>query len=112
MLIRFYCCITLILIFSSKIYSQGCITLQGMLTDSTVCLGDFPMLTFTSVNGTGPFILTYSNGTKNFTQNNVQSGVPFIIPDIPSANATYTLTSIQDASGCPAVAVNDINRDG
>ena len=48
MLIRFYCCITLILIFSSKIYSQGCSILQS-----------------------------------------TSSGVPFIIPDIPLANATW-----------------------
>ncbi len=82
-----------------------CVTPQGTLTGSNICLGNTATLTFNAAAGTAPFTLTYSDGTNTYTQNNVQSNVPFPVSTQPLINTTYTLLSIKDATICPAAIV-------
>lgn len=72
----------------------------GNITGDVICVGEQAQLTFNATSGVAPFTVTYSNGTTNFTQTNVQSGVPFNIPQNPVATTTYTLVSIKDAQRC------------
>ena len=74
----------------------------GILTGSTICPGQQATLTFTATAGPGPFTIEYSNGTTNYTQINVQSGVPFSLLPNPTVNTTYTLISVRDATVCPS----------
>ncbi|TDW99366.1 gliding motility-associated C-terminal domain-containing protein [Dinghuibacter silviterrae] len=97
------CLLPLILAIASNCYAQPCsITPQGTISGSSVCSGVSPTLTFTSAAGTGPFTLTYTDGVNTFTQSNVNTGVPFVVPQTPAINTTYTLISIKDANGCAA----------
>ncbi len=73
---------------------------NGTLTGSTICVGATGQLTFNATAGTGPFIITYNNGTANIVVNNVQSGVPFNVTPNPAVTTTYTLVSIRDAQQC------------
>ena len=78
----------------------NCVPPDGTLTGSTVCSGSPGTLTFTSSTGLYPYSLSFTDGTNTFTKNNVLSGVPFSVPNNPSSTTTYTLLSIQDATGC------------
>ena len=78
-----------------------CPVLQGTLTGSKTCKSAPGTLTFQSQSGLGPFILTYSDGTHTYTQNNVMDGVPFPVQVQAVITTIYTLTSIQDDANCP-----------
>ncbi|NDD82529.1 MAG: PKD domain-containing protein, partial [Verrucomicrobia bacterium] len=72
---------------------------QGSLTGSTICAGSSGSLTYTSsVAGTGPYTVVYSNGVSNVTVNNVVSGVGFSVS--PATTTGYTLVSVTDINGC------------
>jgi gliding motility-associated-like protein len=77
-----------------------CPILSGTLTGTITCKNTQPSLTFTSIAGTGPYTITYTNGTQTFTQNNVVSGVAFTVPETIQNNTYYSLISIRDANGC------------
>jgi gliding motility-associated-like protein len=85
-----------------------CTILQGTLTGNNICKGDNATLTFSTNIGKAPFTLTYSDGTNTYTQSNVQNNVPFILATQPTANTTYTLLSIQDASSCPPTNITSV----
>ena len=72
----------------------------GTVVGNTICPGGTAQLTFNALTGTSPFTLIYSNGTNSYTQNNVQSGVPFNVQGNPTVTTTYTVTLVQDAVRC------------
>jgi gliding motility-associated-like protein len=74
---------------------------QGVLSANTICVGATGQLTFkSSVAGTGPYTIVYSDGTTNYTALNVVSAVPFNVSVSPIATTTYAIVSVTDASGC------------
>ena len=74
---------------------------QGVLSANTICVGATGQLTFkSSVAGTGPYTIVYSDGTTSYTALNVVSAVPFDVSVSPIATTTYSLVSVTDASGC------------
>ncbi|MDO6431418.1 LamG-like jellyroll fold domain-containing protein [Flavitalea sp. BT771] len=81
---------------------QTCPTLAGTLTGSNTCNNAPGMLTFHSSpgTGTGPFTISYSDGTNVYSQPNVKDGEPFAVQVQPTVPTVYTLQSIQDNSGC------------
>lgn len=85
--------------------SASCPTLSGTLTGSNTCNGAPGLLTFHAIAGSGPFTLTYSDGSATYTRNNVKDGEPFAVQVQPLTNTTYTLLSIQDNSGCAPTTV-------
>jgi gliding motility-associated-like protein len=74
--------------------------LQGTISGSNTCNNAPGLLTFHALSGTGPFTLTYSDGTQTYTQTNVSDGVPFAVQIEPTVSTTYTLLTIQDATSC------------
>jgi gliding motility-associated-like protein len=77
-----------------------CPTLSGTLTGAPTCVNTQPSLTFTSTTGQGPYTITFTNGTKNFTAIGLTSGTPFTIPETITSNTYYSLLTITDANGC------------
>jgi gliding motility-associated-like protein len=75
-------------------------TVQGSFSGDTICSGATASLTFTASSGTSPFNIQYSDGVNTYTQNNVQSGVPFTLPVTPTVATKYFLQFAIDASGC------------
>ena len=74
---------------------------QGTLSANTICVGGTGQLTFkSSVAGTGPYTIVYSDGTTSYTVSRVVSAVPFDVTVNPTATTTYTIISVTDASGC------------
>ena len=74
---------------------------QGTLAANTICVGATGQLTYrSSVAGTGPYTIVYSDGTNTYTASRVVSAVPFDVQVSPIATTTYTLISVTDASGC------------
>ena len=75
-------------------------TVQGSFAGDTICSGNTASLTFTASSGTAPFSIEYSDGVNTYTQNNVQSGVPFALSITPTITSKYYLLSALDAGGC------------
>ncbi len=76
-------------------------TLAGTLTGSNTCNGAPGMLTYHSTSGgSGPFTITYTDGTTTYTQTNVMDGVPFNVQVQPAVSTTYTLLTIQAGADC------------
>jgi gliding motility-associated-like protein len=74
---------------------------QGTLAANTICVGATGQLTFkSSVAGTGPYTIVYSDGTTSYTASRVVSAVPFDVLVSPIATTTYSIVSVTDASGC------------
>ncbi|QJD78872.1 putative Ig domain-containing protein [Spirosoma rhododendri] len=67
---------------------------------STICTGSSANLTATITGGTGPYSLTYSNGTTNTVVSNYTSGANITIS--PTTSTTYTLVNVTDANACAA----------
>jgi len=78
-----------------------------------ICPGGTATLTLSTSGGSigpGPYTIAYTNGTSNFTQNNVQSGVPFPIIPAPISTTTYTIQNITGTtSSCAAVSVPSVS---
>lgn len=69
----------------------------GVLSgDNVICLGGSSNLTVT-LTGTGPWTVTFSDGTNTFTESGINTS-PHIIPVSPLVNTTYTLVSVTDAN--------------
>jgi hypothetical protein len=74
---------------------------QGTLSANTICVGATGQLTFkSSVAGTGPYTIVYSDGTTSYTASRVVSAVPFDVTVNPTVTTTYRIISVTDASGC------------
>ncbi|HMH33756.1 MAG TPA: gliding motility-associated C-terminal domain-containing protein, partial [Puia sp.] len=82
-------------------------SLQGSFIGSEICEGDNGSLTFQASSGTAPFTIVYTDGTSNFTQNNVQSGVSFATSTSPISNTTYKIVNATDALGCSTPTIGD-----
>ncbi|MCX2742220.1 hypothetical protein OO013_00005, partial [Mangrovivirga sp. M17] len=65
---------------------------------ATVCVGGSTNLTFNFTAGTAPFDVVYTDGTTNFTANNITDGATVSVS--PSTTTTYTLVSVTDDNGC------------
>jgi hypothetical protein len=61
---------------------------------ATICEGESTNLTFI-LTGVGPWDITYTDGTSDFTINNVAVS-PHIVPVSPATTTTYTLKSLSD----------------
>ncbi len=82
----------------------------GILCDA----GENANLTFTIVNGTAPYDVTYTDGTSDFTETGVNDSFSL---EVNSAG-TYEIVSITDSNGCegifsgaPEVEVSDLSID-
>jgi len=75
-----------------------------------VCSGQTAGLTIT-LTGTAPWSITYTNGTTNFSINNISSS-PYVLTLSPAATTTYSLVSVSDAkcsnsaTGSATITVN------
>ncbi|MBC8154246.1 MAG: right-handed parallel beta-helix repeat-containing protein, partial [Bacteroidetes bacterium] len=67
---------------------------------TTICTGSSTNLTATITGGTGPYSLTYSDGTNTTVIGGYTSGAN--IPVSPTTNTTYTIIAATDANACPA----------
>lgn len=54
------------------------------------------------LKGTAPWTLTYSDGSQNYTINNITSNI-IIIPVTPTKTTTYTLTQLLDGNGLEGI---------
>ncbi len=74
----------------------------------TFCIGDSTDIAFT-LNGGGPFDVVFSDGTNNFTLDNITDGHLERV-EVNSGNTTYTLVSVTDANGCDGTLLgNDVS---
>ena len=73
---------------------------QGSLTGSAINYGQTGQLTYTSINGSGPFTIVYQpSGGSNVTVTNVTSGVGFnVASGTPAGTLSYTLISVTNES--------------
>lgn len=67
--------------------------------DASVCFDESFDLVFT-LDGTGPFNLTWSDGTDSFVENGVDTG--FLVSLDPDGTTSYCLDQVEDALGCIA----------
>ncbi len=70
-------------------------------TPTTICGGSSSTLTF-NLTGTGPFNVSYSDGTSSFNLSGISNG--HTVNVTPPVTRTYTITGISDASGCVGVS--------
>jgi gliding motility-associated-like protein len=61
---------------------------------STICLGTSKTISI-SLTGTGPWNVTYTDGTNNYTIRNIASS-PYLLTVTPTSTTTYSLLSVQD----------------
>ena len=66
---------------------------------TTICTGSSTNLIATITGGTGPYSLTYSDGTTNTVVSSYVSGVN--IPASPASTKTYTIVAVTANNGCP-----------
>lgn len=64
---------------------------------TALCTGSSTDLTF-NFSGTGPFDIVYSDGTNNINETGLTDGATIAVN--PTTTTTYTLISVEDASGC------------
>lgn len=79
------------------------VTTQALPTASisgttAICGAQQANLTFT-LTGNGPFDVVYTDGTSDFTLNNITTGAT--VPVSPTSNTTYTIVSVADNSATP-----------
>lgn len=74
--------------------NANCTCDESMSGPSELCNGDVGNLVVTITGGTGPYNVTYTDGTNNFTINNYVSGTNISIT--PSTTTTYSLVSVID----------------
>ncbi|WP_306352810.1 T9SS type A sorting domain-containing protein [Flavobacterium sp. '19STA2R22 D10 B1'] len=74
--------------------------------DQTICLGVTPSNVNITLTGTGPWNLTYTDGTTPVEVTNIQTS-PYSFSVTTSETKTYTVTALQDAI-CTAIA-SDMN---
>ena len=73
---------------------------SGMISGSaTICSGDAASLDV-NFTGTGPFDITYTDGTSSNTVTNVID--PYVLSLSPTVSSVYTLESVRQANGCSA----------
>lgn len=71
------------------VFSQN--PIASILGNTTICQGDSTDIMF-NISGTGPFNLEYTDGTDNYTLNNVMNGDAIRVS--PNNTTTYSLVSI------------------
>ena len=72
--------------------------------DASICQGSSTPLTF-NLTGTGPFNVTYTNGTSNFTVANIADGATVNVS--PNTSTNYNLVSVSSANtGCAGTVAN------
>jgi gliding motility-associated-like protein len=87
------------------VVTNCCPPITGTFTGNSICPGQTGMLTFhpTSSPANPPFTIYYSDQMNNYSQANVQDGIPFATPVNPLATTIYPLLEIMDASNCSTV---------
>jgi len=95
--------------------SCNCPAIANLTGGATICEGDAAELTLT-FTGAAPFSVTYSDGTSNFTFNNLNS--PHTLSVSPEASTTYSLVGMSDANctgnttGSATITVNSLPDAG
>jgi gliding motility-associated-like protein len=74
-------------------------------TPTTICAGASSTLTF-NLTGTGPFNVSYSDGSSSFNLSGISNGHTVIVT--PPVTRTYTITGISDASSCIGAAGSNV----
>ena len=86
--------------------------------DNSICIGETTDLTFNLV-GTGPWDITYSDGTSDYTINNIANST-HVETITPSTSSTYTLVGLSDAlctsqnsdlTGSASITVNQVTAN-
>ena len=77
---------------------------QAAMNGDTVCRGDFGNLIFSFTTGTGPFSVIYTDGTNNYSANNILSGGTIQTPYAIQNTANFTLVSVRDAESCERIS--------
>jgi gliding motility-associated-like protein len=73
---------------------------NGSISGSTtICAGTSTNITFNFSTGTGPFNISYTDGSNIYSLNGVSNGGTASVSP-PVGNTTYQFTSITDANGC------------
>jgi gliding motility-associated-like protein len=81
--------------------------ITGSLTGDTVCPGQTAQLTVTVTSGlTGPYDISYTDGTTIYTATGVISGVPFTVAVAPAATTTYSIVSLTTTGLNPCAATS------
>ena len=80
-------------------FAQSTATMYG---SATICAGQQFQISIT-FQGSKPYTVVYTNGTENFTINNVSPPLnTYTFNVFPTTNTTYSLVSVTDANGCSA----------
>ncbi len=69
-------------------------SISGM---ENICQGDNAILTFNFTEGTGPFDVVYTDGTNDYTLNNISDNATAAVS--PLVNTTFSIVSITDNTG-------------
>ena len=65
----------------------------SLVGNNSFCLGDSTQIRF-NFTGTGPYNITYTDGTTNFTENGIVDGATFYVG--PTTSTTYSIVSFTD----------------
>jgi gliding motility-associated-like protein len=72
----------------------------------TICKGEEVLLNFT-FTGQAPFSMVYTDGTSEFALENIEE-TQYALSVRPEADASYSLLSFADASGCEASSISGL----
>ena len=86
-----------------------CPAITGTFTGNEICVGKNGLLTFhpTSTPVNQPYTLFFSDQVNNYSQSNVQDGIPFTVPNNPTVTTSYPLLKITDAASCTTLISNE-----
>ncbi|MDB4655864.1 T9SS type A sorting domain-containing protein, partial [Flavobacteriales bacterium] len=95
------CCGWSVPVYST--FTVNSIPTGSIAGNATICNGESTDLTFTLSGGTGPYDVVYTDGTSNFTLNNINNGHTEAVS--PTTGTNYSIVSITDNNGCGTVTV-------
>ncbi|MFM7022610.1 MAG: PKD domain-containing protein [Flavobacteriales bacterium] len=82
--------------------SCGCNPVVTLTSDTLICNGDSAAIVFNLSGAVPPYDVTYTDGTSNFTLNDITNGYVKYVH--PAATTQYTAISITDKNGCMALS--------
>ena len=73
---------------------------QGKLAAANICSGKNAAIIFTSTSEPSPFSITWTDGTNDYSQTNLNNNSSFATAFTLTNTATFKLHSVTDANGC------------